>query len=100
MPTDRNNQNFKRIVVALELSDRDVVEIMAAAGEEVSRSKANAWGRGKHATREHTDGRDGAVFTDKRYRQMTNYEFDMFCKGLPEYYKSIRPRRRGKRVDS
>lgn len=88
MPTDRNNYNFKRIVDALGLSDRDVVSIMAAAGKEVSRSKANAWTRGKHTRREHYDSRDGAAFMDQRYRKMTNREFDMFCKGLLAYYKN------------
>lgn len=87
MPTDRNNQNLKRICSALRLDRGDIVEIMACGGIQISASKAHGWLRGKHAKREHRDSRDGAIFTDHRMKVMTNEEFDFFCSGLVEWFK-------------
>jgi len=44
--TTRNNKNYKRLCSGLQLEDRDVVEVMATAGHDTSRTRANGWGRG------------------------------------------------------
>ena len=79
MSSDRNNTNFKRISIALNLSDQDTVDILTAAGPEISKNHANRWKRGSHET--FPDGQP-------RFIKMTNFEFDMFCKGLELWRKN------------
>lgn len=73
MASERNNVNFRRISKALQLKNEDVVHICAFAELEVTVSHADGW------RRPHYDERN-------RYRKMTNFEFDMFCKGLESKY--------------
>ncbi len=73
MASDQNNTNLKRICAAFQLTDQDLVEIMSAAEQEISKNQANRWRRGKHET--FPDG-------SPRFIKMTNFQFDMFCKGL------------------
>lgn len=76
MAGDRNNTNFKRIKIALSLNDDDIVKIMRYVDVEISKSKAHAWSLGKHATKTIDN------IERKKMIKMTNFEFDMFCKGL------------------
>jgi len=79
MPSDRNNQNFKRIKSALKLTDSQIVEIFSYTECAISKSKAHTWSLGKDAVKI-VDGKEV-----KKMQKMTNFEFDMFCKGLPEF---------------
>lgn len=79
----RNNQNFKRIRAALELSRDDVVEVMRLGGVDVSKSRADAWGRGESAEKWSGTGQG-----QKRMAPMSNEEFDAFCSGLAEWMKN------------
>jgi len=79
MASDRNNQNFKRIKAALKLSDDQIVQIFSFTECSISKSKAHSWSLGKNSTRI-IDG-----IEVRKMQKMTNFEFDMFCKGLPDY---------------
>jgi uncharacterized protein YehS (DUF1456 family) len=78
----RNNQNFKRIRSAFELTRDEIVEVMALAGQEISKSKADAWQRGE-GTRKMSG--TGKSHTQMRMVVMTDDEFDAFCEGLAQW---------------
>lgn len=67
---------YKRLRLALDLDRNDVVEVMRLGGVEISKSRADAWARGRPAADE------------RGVRQtMTASEFDAFTRGLVEWSK-------------
>ena len=81
MASDRNNQNFKRLKVAFKLTDEQVVNVFSYTECSVSKSKVHSWSLGKDAVKI-VNGMEV-----KKMQKMTNFEFDMFCKGLPVYLR-------------
>ena len=79
---DRNNQNLKRICVALRINDKSLVEIMAEGGIDVSRSKSNGWLRGATARKKEDAGSHNPADRERRMKLMEDDEFDAFCGGL------------------
>lgn len=76
----RNNANFKRLCVALNLRRGDVVEIL---NDQVSKSQIDGWMRGSDA-RKNATGNSSAV-TVSRYRIMSDEHFDLFCANLADW---------------
>ncbi|PHM23006.1 DUF1456 family protein [Xenorhabdus ehlersii] len=79
----RNNKNFKRIRLALELTKHDIFDIL---GEKYSKSQIDGWSRGANA-RKLASGNSPAE-TVSRFRAMTDQQFDDFCEGLVDWMKS------------
>ncbi|MDC9591451.1 hypothetical protein PSI23_19730 [Xenorhabdus sp. XENO-10] len=79
----RNNQNFKRICLALELTKHDVFDILDG---KCSKSQIDGWGRASNA-RKQASGNSTAE-TVPRFRAMTDQQFDEFCDGLVGWMKS------------
>ena len=78
----RNNQNFKKLKVALSLQDGELAEWMG-----VSKSKISAWSRKVDAVKNDT-GRLGIAGNKvSRYRVMRDHEFDLFCNAVCENLK-------------
>lgn len=78
----RNNNNFKRLCVALNLSRGDVAEILNG---QVSKSLIDGWMRSSGA-RKNATGNSNAV-TVSRYRIMSDDHFDLFCENLDEWLR-------------
>lgn len=83
--TDRNNQNFKRLVFALSLTKADIHDIL---GGQVSKSKIDTWLRNASA-RKNATGTSQAE-TVSRYRPMSDDHFDQFCEGLVSWLRQYR----------
>lgn len=83
MSQARNNQNYKRLRAALGLSRDDVVEVLRLGGVDVSKSRADAWGRGEAAEKWSGTGQG-----QRRMAPMSDEEFDSFCAGLVEWMKN------------
>ena len=79
---NRNNQNYKRIRAALQLSKHDVYEIF---GGLVSKSIIDAWSRSELA-RKNATGNSSST-TVARFRAMSDQQFDDFCTGLLSWCK-------------
>lgn len=80
MTKHRNNQNYKRICIAIGLNRRDVYQLLDG---QVSKSQIDGWGRGV-AARKSATGNSNAVSVS-RYREMTDEQFDAFCAALPGF---------------
>ena len=80
----RNNRNLKRLCAALGLGRRDVAEITGVSG-----SRADGWLRAPVATKNATG--TSRADTVRRFRQMTDAEFDEFCDGLADWYNDRDP---------
>ncbi len=76
MAYNRNNQNYARLKLALSLSDAQVSLLMNDAGAHISKSKANAWARGR---------------ASGRVVAMTDDQFDLFCSGLIVWCQQPQP---------
>lgn len=70
----RNNQNFKRVRVALLLTEDDVVAICHLGGLNIEKDRARRWARSPDAG-------------PRRFSLMSDAEFDAFCAGLPAWAK-------------
>lgn len=64
----RNNRNLKKIYVALRMKTADIHECVGV--DRYAMSRVNGWMRGEH---------------DRRFRRMSDDEFDVFCNGLPDW---------------
>ena len=65
------NTYYKRVRVALELDKHDVAEILRLGGGEASLSEIEGWSRRESDQR--------------RYRSMSEAQFDVFTRGLVEW---------------
>ncbi|WP_306133019.1 DUF1456 family protein [Roseivivax marinus] len=66
--TASNNDHYKRIRTALGLSNTEVADVLCLGGREITKSRADGWGRGEHDKR--------------RFVRMTDDDFDAFTHGL------------------
>ena len=82
MVNNRNNKNLKRLLNALLLTDRQIVEVMEAGGIPVSRSRANGWKRGENTLKKSDPGSHDPENRERRMKIMEDDEFDAFCAGL------------------
>lgn len=82
MVNNRNNKNLTRLLNALLLNDRQIVEIMDAGGMSISRSKANGWKRGENTLKKSDPGSRDPENRERRMKIMDDDEFDAFCEGL------------------
>lgn len=79
----RNNQNFKRLCVALSLDKHDVFNIMRG---QVSKSQIDAWRRSEGAIK--SGSGNSPALQLSRFRPMSDQQFDQFCDGLVDWMKS------------
>lgn len=75
------NSNLKLLASALDLTRRDIAEIVTLGGVAVSSTRVDSWMRSPVATKEAT-GNSEAVHRLGRYREMNELEFTAFCVGL------------------
>ena len=78
----RNNENLKRLCTAMQISDKSLVNIMASAGFDTSRSRANGWLRGADALKKPDAGSQNPGNQERRMKIMEDNEFDAFCEGI------------------
>jgi len=67
--TDRNNVNFKRLKLAFEFGEDEVVELCRLAGLEIAKDRVRRWARSPDAG-------------SGKYTSMSDAEFDAFCEGV------------------
>ncbi|MCP9270158.1 DUF1456 family protein [Xenorhabdus sp. XENO-1] len=79
----RNNDNYKRIRRALDLTNNDVFEILQ---EKYSKSQIDGWSRSVDAVKSGTG--NSRANTISRFRPMSDGQFDDFCSGLIDWMKS------------
>ncbi|MEQ1966700.1 DUF1456 family protein [Xenorhabdus nematophila] len=78
-----NNDNFKRICIALDLRRNDVFDILQ---EKYSKSQIDGWMRSVNAKKSGTGSSRSEVLS--RFREMSDQQFDEFCNGLVDWMKS------------
>ncbi|KMJ46703.1 hypothetical protein AB204_02485 [Xenorhabdus khoisanae] len=79
----RNNQNLRRICLALRLNRNEIFDILQG---KYSKSQIDGWGRAVDA-RKQASGNSTAE-TVPRFRPMSDQQFDEFCDGLIGWMKS------------
>lgn len=76
---------LKHIAHALELTRRDVADIVTLGGVDTSASAADKWLRSSSATKNATGNSDIAGQRINRAGEMTSTEFIAFCAGLKSW---------------
>lgn len=84
MSRNRNNQNFKRLCLALKLDKHDVFHIMNG---QVSKSQIDGWRRAESAMK--LGSGNSPATTLSRFRPMSDEQFDQFCEGLVDWMKAV-----------
>lgn len=80
---NRNNDNFKRLRAALELSKQDLYTIFKGR---YSKSQIDSWSRSENALKNASGNSRASVVP--RFRPMSDEAFDLFCEGLLERKKN------------
>jgi hypothetical protein len=80
---------IKLLVGALELTHRDVAEVVTLGGIQTSVSHADRWLRGANATKNATGNSDLAGTRISRAGGITDIEFTAFCIGLKPWLQSL-----------
>ncbi|CAI1636296.1 hypothetical protein [Serratia entomophila] len=80
--------NLKLIAAALELSKRDIADIVTLGGMKTSRNRADMWTRSAGATKNATGNSEMAEVKTNRTATITEAEFTAFCVGLKPWLES------------
>ncbi|WNP33606.1 hypothetical protein RN333_08515 [Enterobacter kobei] len=81
--------NLKLIASSLELSRKDIAEIVTIGGVETSSSRADKWLRSSTATKNATGNSELAGSRVNRTDTITDAEFTAFCTGLKPWLDAV-----------
>nr|WP_160623800.1 DUF1456 family protein [Mixta intestinalis] len=79
------NEHLKLLASAMNLTRRDIAEIVELGGVSVSKSRADMWMRNPASTKINVRGTRSSL-----YREMTEEEFTAFCAGLKPWLNELR----------